>query len=126
MVGIRNTVISYPFRQPERVYFNPFKVNEVWISSFGNGLKVGSMTATGIDFVSDKITIEIAPNPVHATLTLQRATADNEPFEIIDLTGRLIKKGILKDKTNVIDTHDLPIGSYILKVNQTALKFIKE
>ncbi|MBC7936350.1 MAG: T9SS type A sorting domain-containing protein [Rhizobacter sp.] len=32
---------SYPFRQPERVFFNPFNSNEVWVTSFGNGLKMG-------------------------------------------------------------------------------------
>ncbi len=119
-------VTSYPFRQPERVYFNPFKTNEVWISSFGNGLKVGSMTTTGIDFVSDKTVIKIAPNPTHTTLTIQRETNEIAPFEIIDLMGSVIKNGVLMDKTTVIDTHDLPNGFYILKVNQTALKFIKE
>ena len=34
-------VYSYPFRQPERVYFNPFKQTEMWVSSFGNGMRVG-------------------------------------------------------------------------------------
>ena len=35
-------VTNYPFRQPERIFFNPHKPNEIWITSFGNGLKVGS------------------------------------------------------------------------------------
>ncbi|HKP87917.1 MAG TPA: BACON domain-containing carbohydrate-binding protein [Blastocatellia bacterium] len=35
-------VTSYPFRQPERVFFNPFNPNEIWITSFGNGLRVGN------------------------------------------------------------------------------------
>ena len=39
-------VSSYPFRQPERVFFNPFNINEVWVSSFGNGLKVGLQFGT--------------------------------------------------------------------------------
>jgi hypothetical protein len=34
-------VSAYPFRQPERVFFNPFNANEIWVSSFGNGLKMG-------------------------------------------------------------------------------------
>jgi BACON domain-containing protein/all-beta uncharacterized protein len=33
---------SYPFRQPERVFFNPYNSNEVWVGSFGHGLRVGS------------------------------------------------------------------------------------
>ena len=39
-------VSSYPFRQPERVFFNPFNTNEVWVTSFGNGLKVGLQSTT--------------------------------------------------------------------------------
>jgi hypothetical protein len=34
-------VTSYPFRQPERVFFNPHNVDEVWVTSFGGGLMVG-------------------------------------------------------------------------------------
>jgi photosystem II stability/assembly factor-like uncharacterized protein len=37
-----NQVTSYPFRQPMRVFFNPYKPQEVWVTSFGNGLKVGT------------------------------------------------------------------------------------
>jgi hypothetical protein len=36
-------VANYEFRQPERVFFNPFNLNEVWVTSFGNGLKVGTL-----------------------------------------------------------------------------------
>ena len=35
-------VESYPFRQPERVFFNPFNPNEIWVCSFGNGIRVGT------------------------------------------------------------------------------------
>ncbi len=35
-------VTSYPFRQPERVFFNPYNPSEVWVTSFGNGLRVGN------------------------------------------------------------------------------------
>jgi len=38
-------VTTYPFRQPERVYFNPFNTAEVWVTSFGNGLRIGSETS---------------------------------------------------------------------------------
>jgi len=32
---------GYPFRFPARVFFNPFDANEVWVTSFGNGLRLG-------------------------------------------------------------------------------------
>lgn len=34
-------VASYPFRHPERVFFNPFNRREMWVTSFGNGIRVG-------------------------------------------------------------------------------------
>jgi len=33
----------YPFNQPERVFYNPFNQDEVWVTSFGNGLKRGTI-----------------------------------------------------------------------------------
>lgn len=34
-------VTNYPFRQPERVFFNPHRPREVWVTSFGHGLRTG-------------------------------------------------------------------------------------
>ncbi|HEY3379505.1 MAG TPA: hypothetical protein VGL77_18675 [Armatimonadota bacterium] len=34
-------VASYRFKHPERVFFNPYQPNEVWVTSFGNGISVG-------------------------------------------------------------------------------------
>jgi len=34
-------VESYPFRQPLRIFFNPFDDHEVWVTSFGSGMRVG-------------------------------------------------------------------------------------
>ncbi len=40
-------VPSYPFRAPERVFFNPYNSGEVWVTSWGNGLRVGNLFTTG-------------------------------------------------------------------------------
>jgi hypothetical protein len=34
-------VTNYAFRQPERVFFNPHRPREVWVTSFGHGLRRG-------------------------------------------------------------------------------------
>jgi hypothetical protein len=34
-------VDAYPFRQPVRVLFNPWDPAEMWVTSFGNGLRMG-------------------------------------------------------------------------------------
>ena len=50
-------VASYPFRQPERVFFNPYNPGEIWVTSFGNGLMMGTDPAAsagpGGDFNGD-------------------------------------------------------------------------
>jgi hypothetical protein len=35
-------VASYPFGQPERVFFNPYNASQIWVTSFGNGMRLGS------------------------------------------------------------------------------------
>ena len=37
-------VAGYPFRFPTRVFFNPFDPNEIWVTSYGNGLRLGRLT----------------------------------------------------------------------------------
>lgn len=32
---------NYPFRQPERVCFDPFRPRDMWVTSFGHGLRLG-------------------------------------------------------------------------------------
>ena len=33
-------VPDYPFRHPTRVFFNPYNHKEVWVTSFGGGMRV--------------------------------------------------------------------------------------
>lgn len=35
---------GYPFRFPSRVFFNPYDGNEVWVTSFGNGMRMGRVS----------------------------------------------------------------------------------
>jgi photosystem II stability/assembly factor-like uncharacterized protein len=47
-----SAVTSYPFRQPERVFYNPYNPNEIWITSFGNGIRVGNACAFNLSSTS--------------------------------------------------------------------------
>lgn len=44
---VPTSVTSYPFRRPQKVFFNPYDVNEVWVASFGNGFRVGNIIVAG-------------------------------------------------------------------------------
>ena len=46
-------VESYPFQQPERVFFNPYDATEMWVSSFGNGIKKAILPTLGCNVVSN-------------------------------------------------------------------------
>jgi len=54
-------VTSYPFRQPERVFFNPYNVGEIWVSSFGHGLMVGTLATAPV----------VAPSNAVVTISIQ-------------------------------------------------------
>lgn len=40
---------NYLFQHPMRVFFNPNETDEVWVTSFGNGLKMGTTMVLAID-----------------------------------------------------------------------------
>ena len=73
-------VNNYPFRQPERVFFNPFNPTEIWVTSFGNGLKLGIQNVTlPIHLIS------FSGNRDKEISTLQWTTAsedDGDKFEL--------------------------------------------
>jgi hypothetical protein len=61
-------VASYPFVQPERVFFNPYNASQIWVTSFGNGIRVGST-------LSLPGTLQLtAPQGGTAQLNLQQAS----------------------------------------------------
>lgn len=47
-------VANYPFGHPERVFFNPYNPNEVWVTSFGHGMRVG-LVAPAVVAPSDAV-----------------------------------------------------------------------
>jgi hypothetical protein len=42
-------VASYPFRHPLRVFYKPGNASEIWVTSFGNGLRVGATAPADAD-----------------------------------------------------------------------------
>jgi len=110
-------VNSYSFRQPERVYFNPYNKNEMWVSSFGNGMKVGLLSApNGISQnYNEKELISTYPNPVKDKLYLYNQT--NIPISKINIyngQGELLISE--KNPYNFINTEQLSPGVYIMEI----------
>ncbi len=72
-------VDSYVFRQPERVFFNPFTPSEIWVSSFGAGMKVGiSSQSSEVNPPRAPINYSLSqnyPNPFNPTTTIRFSVA---------------------------------------------------
>jgi len=84
-------VKAYPFRQPERVFFNPYNTNEMWVSSFGNGMKMGLMdNTTGIVGFETFKSLRIYPNPNTGDFILEtnKPLRSGSYIELYDMFGK--------------------------------------
>lgn len=69
----------------------------------------------------------IYPNPSSKGLfTIEQTVIKNTPYEIIDITGKVIKKGTLKEKRTTIDLSKNASGVYLLKIDGQTVNMIKQ
>ncbi len=68
--------------------------------------------------------IAVCPNPVKDILTLQNLPETVSVIEIYGLDGKLVKQALLAS-ANTVDVTGLPSGSYIIKLNNQVINFIK-
>ncbi|MEI8202536.1 MAG: T9SS type A sorting domain-containing protein [Bacteroidota bacterium] len=107
-------VNSYPFRQPERVFFNPFNQNEMWVTSFGNGMKVG-LISTGLNENFADHSINVYPNPFNEKIYFSNPEI-NKTISIVkmyDIQGKLLIT--TPNESNYINTSSLTNGMYVIE-----------
>ena len=77
----------------------------------------------GIDFQEPEL-ISLYPNPASDMVTLQGANADNAKWQIIDLTGKILNKGIGKE----VNVSELNTGIYLVQIEgqAKALRLVKK
>ena len=87
-------VDSYNFRQPERVFFNPFNTNEVWVASFGNSLKKGIMDPGMVNTTphpEKTAAVALIPNPAKDQFTLRLNKEETiTAISVTTATGQVI------------------------------------
>lgn len=84
---------AYPFGHVNRVCFNPFNTKEMWIASFGNGMRKG-VESTGVKEPIQPFDARILENPVRngaVQLTVSPTRAMNIQFELVDVQGKIVK-----------------------------------
>lgn len=108
-------VNSYPFRQPERVFFNPYNQNEMWVTSFGNGMKKGLIIPTGTSEIGrDIFAIDVYPNPFNEQIYFSKNF--NNPIlkiNIYNARGQLLLSK--KEESGFINTSSWSSGIYMLE-----------
>lgn len=117
-------VTNYGYRQPERVFFNPYNALEMWVSSFGNGMKTGSLSVVGTDDISEENTLEMFPNPASDAVTVQCKTAGE--LCLYDRTGRLLRSFSVQNGETQVPLDGLEAGIYMIQMNGRAGKVVKE
>ena len=115
-------VSSYPFKQPERVFFNPYKKNELWVTSFGNGMKMGLLTPLGIEKWEDVTEQLIYPNPSNDRVYLYSKSAAT--VSIYNALGELMKYIPVERGINELNVSSFASGIYFFDWNSRQSKII--
>lgn len=96
---------AYPFQHPNRVFFNPYNHNEIWVTSFGNGLRKGYTQITHLSSSANS-NFDLYPNPSKGLLKLDGENVI--AYSIYNINGQKIYEGSNANSK----THDLPEGVY--------------
>ncbi len=109
---------AYPFQQPVRVFFNPYNSDEVWVSSFGNGLRKGvvEISTQTEDKDLERLKMSVFPNPGKDFLQIQvhNVTGPLE-VQIYNSLGEMVYSRQTLNAELSIDTGHLSSGLYFLQ-----------
>ncbi len=113
-----NLVDSYPFRQPERVFFNPYDQKEMWVSSFGNGMKLGKLKTTGTVAFNGGM-FEVFPNPVAAVMTIKfkgEILPAGSYLKLINISGVVQRLIPVNQAETKVDVSGIESGVYFYEI----------
>ena len=117
-------VQGYDYRQPERVFFNPYNPNEIWVSSFGNGMRMGNLTVTGTHEASLENELHLFPNPARNFITVS-SDSDGD-LRLYDLEGLLVRSYPVHSGRTQVPLRGLEAGTYVARLNGKTGKVVKE
>ncbi len=117
-------VTSYPFGGPTRVAYNPYKNSEIWVSSFGNGMMVGSTApTTGIDkqVTSTDNQLKVYPNPNTGSFQVVFAgnSGQTATISVMNILGESVYETTALNNSNTpitINLSHLANGTYFMQM----------
>ena len=117
-------VSSYPFAGPVRVTYNPYHNNEIWVSSFGNGMMVGTNTLTSsvneLKIKNEGVTIYPNPTSGMFTIALTNSNLDKGNISITNILGELVYTAQEENTSTVftkqLNLQNLTSGTYFIQI----------
>ena len=110
---------AYRFLHPLRIFFNPFNSDEIWVTSFGNGMSIGVNTVATKLF-TNTAQIRISPNPGNGEIQIltENIKSGTGQIEILGSDGKLIQRApcIISSEAIQLDLSHLSAGIYFLKL----------
>jgi hypothetical protein len=120
-------VAGYPFQHPNRVYYNPYNQNEVWVISYGNGIRMGDATS-GINMLpSYSNDVILYPNPATGAVTINFNLNENSSINIklSNLEGQTIYSKE-SNETAGIYSHTFTMDNYAKGIYFLSITTTKE
>ncbi len=82
---------------------------------------------TKVNSITNPSKITVYPNPTNLELHIESSQFKvGELFQIFDYTGKVYTSGQVTSVDFALDVSYLPIGLYVIRIDKTNLKFIKE
>jgi hypothetical protein len=114
-------VDSYPFRQPVRVFFNPYDTAEMWVASFGNSLRMGRRDGRSIGVSKDLPAYRSGPFVrVRAGALVVEGLFPGASYAmtVSRLDGRTVmRRSARSDAQGSVAVADIPRGASMLRVD---------
>ncbi len=114
---------AYTFQHPVRVFFNPHDHNEVWVTSFGNGLRRGNAEPTGIfSPAAAPLQMTTYPNPAAdiVQLSWEGSASGSLLVDVLDAEGRVVytdqQENYPSDHIYELNIQRLPAGVYWIRL----------
>lgn len=84
-------------------------------------------TVASVNALDNSTPIAIYPNPTESLLSIVvPQNKISSLYTIFDYSGKLCQSGRIKSNSFVLDVSLLPAGFYVIKIDETNLKFIKK
>lgn len=121
-LGTNESIIKVVVKWPSGI------VDEIWNPEINKAIVLTEGQTLSTGGVSQDI-VSIYPNPVRESLNIKADGFELDSYEIFDLTGKKILKGLVKN--NSVNVSNLTTGTYVAVIkttdgNRKTAKFIKQ